>query len=402
MLKDFSLNKTYQFLLIILAFLMPLTVFGANLIIVIICLIWLFSGNYNSKYSYIRKSKVLMASILFYGIHIIGMIWTEDIEWGLEILHKMWYFLLLFPVLSNIVKKDHVKHYISAFLIAISITEVTSYLVWFQLIEPFKNATIHNPTPFMSHVSYNPILAVAIYIVLHSILFDKNISRFKFLCLSFFSITMTVNMFITGGRAGQVMFFAMIFILIFQYFDKQKIKAIIATIIIVPGIFFGAYQSSEIFHDRVGFAITEVKNYSKNKVTNTSVGLRISFTINSWEVIKDNPFIGVGTGDFPNEYSKVSKINSPSIMLTKNPHNMYILVLVQLGLIGLISFLAIFYYQIKLSFSSHDKFLRNFGLILPLLFLLIMLSDAYLLGHYTTLLYIFFSSFLHKDFEQNK
>ena len=402
MLKDFSLNKTYQFLLIILAFLMPLTVFGANLIIVIIILIWLFSGSYNLKYSYIRKSKVLIASILFYGIHIIGMFWTEDIEWGLEILHKMWYFLLLFPVLCNIVKKDYIKHYISAFLLAISISEVASYLVWFQLIEPFKNATINNPTPFMSHVSYNPILAVAIYIVLHSVLFDKNISKFKFFYLSIFSITMTFNMFITGGRAGQVMFFAMIFILIFQYFGKQKIKAIIATIIIVPGIFFSAYQSSEIFHDRVGFAISEVKNYSKNKDTNTSVGLRISFTINSWEVIKENPFIGVGTGDFPNEYSKVSKINSPSIMLTKNPHNMYILVLVQLGLIGLISFLAIFYYQIKLSFSSHDKFLRDFGLTLPLLFLLIMLSDAYLLGHYTSLIYIFFSSFIHKDFEQNK
>jgi len=30
MVKDFSLNKIYQILLIILAFLMPLTVFGAN------------------------------------------------------------------------------------------------------------------------------------------------------------------------------------------------------------------------------------------------------------------------------------------------------------------------------------------------------------------------------------
>ena len=49
MVKDFSLDKIYQALLIILAFLMPLTVFGANLIIVIICLIWLFSGDYKSK-----------------------------------------------------------------------------------------------------------------------------------------------------------------------------------------------------------------------------------------------------------------------------------------------------------------------------------------------------------------
>ena len=40
MLNQFNLDKTYQFLLIGLAFLLPLTVFGANLIIVVICLLW--------------------------------------------------------------------------------------------------------------------------------------------------------------------------------------------------------------------------------------------------------------------------------------------------------------------------------------------------------------------------
>jgi len=66
MVKDFSLDKIYQALLIILAFLMPLTVFGANLIIVIICLIWLFSGDYKSKYGQIVCSKLLLASIFFF------------------------------------------------------------------------------------------------------------------------------------------------------------------------------------------------------------------------------------------------------------------------------------------------------------------------------------------------
>ena len=168
MVKDFSLNKIYQIFLIILAFLMPLTVFGANLIIVIICLIWLFSGDYKSKYSQIVSSKLLLASIFFFSLHVIGLLWTKDISWGLHIIHKMWYFLLLFPVLFTIVRKEHIKYYVSAFLLAISFTEVISYLVWFELIDPFKNATVKNPTPFMSHISYNPILAFAIYLVLQA------------------------------------------------------------------------------------------------------------------------------------------------------------------------------------------------------------------------------------------
>jgi len=59
MFETFNLNRAYQFLLVLLAFLLPLTVFGANLIIVIIVLIWLLSGDYATKF---RKT---VNSILF-------------------------------------------------------------------------------------------------------------------------------------------------------------------------------------------------------------------------------------------------------------------------------------------------------------------------------------------------
>ena len=48
-----------------------------------------------------------------------------------------------------------------------------------------------------------------------------------------------------------------------------------------------------------------------------------------------------------------------------------------------------------------NKFIRDAGITLPVMFLVLMLSDSHLLGHYTTLMFVFFSSFLYKDFEQN-
>jgi O-antigen ligase len=189
MVENLSINKAYQYLLIILAFLMPLTVFGANLIIVIICVLWLFSGDYASKFNQIISNKFILASNVFFFLHVIGLLWTEDLSWGVHIVHKMWYFLLLLPVLFTIVRREHIKFYISAFLLAITFTEIASYLVWFEIIEPFKNATVRNPTPFMSHISYNPILAFAIYLVMHQVFFNKSLSKVKFFLYSFFSIT---------------------------------------------------------------------------------------------------------------------------------------------------------------------------------------------------------------------
>jgi len=404
--ERFDLEKTFQYLLIALAFLMPLTVSLANTVIVMIVLLWLCSGDYKSKYNEIISSKLMISSIVFYILHIIGMFWTEDLEWGFHVLHKMWYFLLLLPVLYTIVKKEYTKYYIYAFLVAIALTEILSYLVWFEVIGEFRKAYLHNPTPFMSHISYNPFLAFTIYLVIHEILFNKELKKLMLGLYSFFSIGMIINMFITGGRAGQVAFFALMAILILQYFKGKRIKALIVVLILIPAVFITAYQTSPNFEQRANLAIDEIVNYdvktvAENQRANSSAGVRILFVVNSWEIIKENALLGAGTGDFPNEYKKISLKNSPEAPYANNPHNMYILVLVQLGIVGLLSMLSILYYQIKLSFAQSNKFFRDVGFALPILFLIIMLSDSYLLGHFTGLLFVFFSSFLYKYFEES-
>lgn len=403
MSKHFNLENIYQILLILLAFLMPLTVFGANLIIVIICLLWLFSGNYKSKLYKILESKLLIASIIFFFLHVLGLAWTEDLGWGFHILHKMWYFLLLLPVLTSCMRQDNIPKYISSFLLAIFFTEVVSYLVWFELIPEFKHAQVINPTPFMSHVSYNPILALAIYLVLHQILFNKNLGKVAFFFNVFFALTMSLNMFITGGRAGQVMFFSMIVIIAFQFFNSERIKSLFVILILVPVIFGTAFKLSPLFNQRVNLAIQEVVSYDQNAEFPGSVGKRLTLANNSIDIVKENLLFGVGTGDFPNEYQKMNIANKSTTELNNasHPHNMYLLISVQLGLTGLMSLLSIFYYQIKLSFNTQNKFLRDTGFTLPCLFLVIMLSDSYLLGHFTTLVFIFFSAFLYKNFEKN-
>jgi len=220
-------------------------------------------------------------------------------------------------------------------------------------------------------------------------------------------------MFITGGRAGQVMFFVSLVILIFQYYKGFTVKPFFVTLVIIPLIFMISYNSSSIFNQRVNQAISQITGYSKaletsksqssvGRMSQSSVGLRILYAENTLRIIKDHPLIGVGTGDFPSEYERVSMFYHPQIkMFTVHPHNMYLLVFAQLGILGLISFLSIFYYQIKIALSSTIQFSRNFGIALPLMFLVIMWSDAYLLGHFTTTVFVFMSSFLYKTYEES-
>ena len=145
MFKNLNLDKTNQFLLIILAFLMPLTVFGANIIVVVICLLWLFSGDYKSKYNQIISNKFILVSILFFFAHVIGLLWTEDLRWGLHIVHKMWYFLLFLPVLFTLVKKDYIKFYTQDSLVFLSEFNTRIDLLYLDSLDG------HNPVAASNH-----------------------------------------------------------------------------------------------------------------------------------------------------------------------------------------------------------------------------------------------------------
>ena len=404
--KHLNLDKVYQYLLIALAFIFPLTVAGGNLVIGIIVLIWLLSGNYHAKFNQIINNKLAVLSILFFSLHVLGLIWTDDIKWGLTIVKKMSDFLFLLPILLTITKKEYIKYYISAFILAMTLTEVLSYLVWFEIIGPLHKATVGNPTPTMSHISYNPYLTFGIYLISRELLLNKSLNTISKYFYAFFALTMSINMFITGGRAGQIMYFAMLVVLVFQYFPKNIFKAFLISSIIVAVTSSTFYINSEIFSDRVDVAVKELSDYKNH--THSSTGIRISAAINSWDIIKENPLIGVGTGDYRTEFIKFSDKNELSLttfrngVMTYNPHNMYILTLVQFGLIGLLALLYMFYTQIKIATHSNEEFVRKIGIALPLLYLLIMLSDSYLMVHMTGLLFIFISSFVYKDYEADK
>ena len=359
---------------------------------------WLFFyRQYLETWQLIKRSKVLQAFLLFFGLHLIGLIWTSDLRWGMHIVGKERLFIFA-PILMTFALKKHIKFYIASYIAAMTFSEAISYMIWLQIIPPIFSASHNDPTPFMSHITYNPFLALSIYLIGHFLLFDRKQSIYKKIFLSIFFTTMSINMFITGGRAGQVAYFLTIFTISLQYFKDKMLRAFAFSSVLIIAIFSTAYLTSEIFHNRVNQAITEASNYDQNR--NSSVGLRINFAINTIDIIKDNPIIGVGTGDFKTAYKETNSINSPELPSTVQPHNMYLLVFSQLGVLGFLSLLYIFYRQIEHAISQKDKLIKHLGIYLPLMFGVIMLSDSYLLGHYTTALYIYFSSFLYKPSEK--
>jgi len=197
-----SIDNINSYLLMLTAFFLPLTVFGGNLFAVLIFLLWLVKADFKTDFYRLKDNKLVIAVLLYLLVHVVALLWTADIESGLWTLKKQLKFLFI-PIFMLFVKREHVKYYILAFLASMSLSEIWSYGIFFQLLPLYGGATLIDPIPLMSHITYNPFLAIAIYLLSYYVLFDHSINRSKKVIYSFFIITMSINMFITGGRRAK-------------------------------------------------------------------------------------------------------------------------------------------------------------------------------------------------------
>jgi len=131
-----NIHNINSYLYILLGFFLPLSVSIGTVITVLIILLWLIEGNFAQKYTLIYKNPITYAFLAFFLVHVLGLFWSENLEWGLKILKKEWR-ILAFIIFLTIVKKEHIKYYIFAFLAAMSISEILSYGVWLEIIPPF-------------------------------------------------------------------------------------------------------------------------------------------------------------------------------------------------------------------------------------------------------------------------
>lgn len=380
-------------LLVLFAFALPLSTSAGSILAILLVLAWLTSGGMKEKFSEIFHNPVALAVLLYIALHILGLLWTTDLNWGLEILKKQWK-LFLFPLFLGLAKKEHTKYYMAAFISAIFIKACKAYLVWLGIIT-LPPASIFT-TMGTTHVMYNPMLALACYIILQNLLFNTNKPVFNYLQIALL-LFLSCNMFVTVGRTGQIAFFVFLAIALFQFFYKRSKIMLLAGLISIPLLITATYQCSSTFKGRVDLAITEIDNYESCAIT--SVGLRVWFYQNSLLLIKEKWLTGVGTGDFPSAYAEINKTHSPVMPDTDNPHNQYLLVSAQFGIAGFITLIAIFFSQLVLAFKKRDR-LTPLRQAFPIFFLVIMLAESYLQVYSTGFLFSLFSSFLYKDFSE--
>lgn len=357
-------------------------------------MLWLFEGSLKDKLTFLAKNRVILAIFALFFFSAFSILWSEDYTVGLDRLRK---FLYLLPIIvfATSIRKEFLFRILSAFLFGMLISEILSYGIFFEWWQ-FKNASPDNPTPFMNHIHYSMFLAVTSLLLLNSYFFTVSL-KWKFFYFIYF-LAVTSNLFLNGGRTGQVAFALAIFVVAFVNI-KNKFIAFFSILLLLIAIFYTAYNVSPVFKTRFTEAsgeVTKISKDTKDKYAG-SFGMRIAVWEEAAKIVPEHLLVGVGIGDGMQVLKNAIKLhkydkdynNALKFMTKYHYHNMYVQVLVELGIIGLFLYLMIFYYILKLQIN--DKELSNFRYIFVTVYSVCCLFEPMFLLQFPLALFALFT-----------
>jgi O-antigen ligase len=387
------ISNLKNFFFILLGFSIPISVAFTNILIVAYSLTWIFEGDFPKKIKEIKSVKWISSLLLLISFYFLGMLYGDMHNDYSYVIKRVLLLLFFIPIVISELKP---KTYILA-LHAFLISNLTSALVAVGINYDFINPIFDNSaiTAFLKYNYHNILLSFSA--LLSFLMFLKSKSKYSFLYIVLILIY-SFSIFNEAGRAGQLTF-NVFFVCYAIFLLRSQFKFSILIILFLIIINFFSYKNSSIFKHRVDHLTHIVQNDGQKKNKNSvEKDIRYLFTKTGLELIRKKPIFGYGTGSFSSVF-KLETETSYDLNKHKTPHNNYLYILFELGFIGLIFFLSIFYFQIKELLNK--DLINTEKILLPLFMLFLMLFDSYMFIFSITLFYIFmYKIFTKLDFKQ--
>ncbi|PCJ29073.1 MAG: hypothetical protein COA99_19890 [Moraxellaceae bacterium] len=399
--KPNKFEKTYYYLILFFAFIMPLSRALVSLFVILLPIIWIYEGDFKRKWQEIKSSKFLLAIILFTFYSSISFFWSENILEALNQIRLFSYFILIFVIATSLQPK-YIPQIITSFLMGMFVSEIIAYGVFFELWT-FKNATVQNPSPFMIHIDYSVFLAITSILLLNRLISSKYTLNEKIL-FAFFFCTVTGNLFLATGRTGQVALIAGIIVMTLLHF-KLTLKSLVLSLFLIGSIYTTAYTLSNSFKIRTAQAYSNIEGII-NMNFNSSWGIRAAFWITTYDILKEHP-LGVGIGDFQDETAKIIEkkkytfldSSTKEFISTNHPHNEFLLILLQTGIIGLVLFFYMIYqlYQLQIK----DKELKELSILFLTIYFVSCMTEPLLVKQFPIAIFVLFVGVFSTDSLRN-
>ena len=281
----------------------------------------------------------------------LSLLWGTDLSVVIKQFVQYIEFILFAIIINYYFAKINLNKILNVFLFVVS-----SVAIYYILVNLLKGNFIGMK---ISSNKIIPGLAATLY-------FSRFLFNKKKIKASIIIIILMLFTFLTFERKSWV---ALSFSIMFQIFiynkyvlKRKKIlslnKSNFIVIVIIVTIFatiFGLFFVNDMVNKQI---LSLISIFSKDPIVKTaSNSARIDILEKTFFMIKDNPILGIGLENFKAEYLALTSLSS-----VPSTHSEFLSVWVSLGIIGLIMFLMIWLYPLKLLIAL-KKYKNQFNLI---------------------------------------
>ncbi len=345
------------------------------------------------------RQPFVQASLLMYALFVVGVLWaTVPVEDALRMLLKMRAYLLA-PLFFALCTVAQVRSYLLVgFAVGVGINLVLS--VGSGLIHmPIIKGSPGDYAVFKSHTYHNTFVSFLACGLLAYWMAGRIVKQWRWVAGITIALCIFDVFFLVRGRTAQLLLLLLLGLLVVLWQGKRGlIIALIAVAIMAPLLYLG----SSSLRTGISMAQSDMQRYDKG-VADGSIGLRLCFHKGAKELIKEAPLLGHGTGSFAKSFLKHSD-DSASQCVTSNPHNDYLWLGVELGILGMFSLVLLLAATVKQAWqqASAERWL---GLVLVCSYGISTLANSFFIDNITGLAYVLLAcallagpSFQRKDF----
>jgi O-antigen ligase len=310
---------------------------NAAIVLMLVCL--LASGQAGVRLRQAITQPLALGAGLIVAVVAIGMLWS-DVPWA-DRLRAFWTWrkLWIIPVVLALFgpalwKRRMIVGYVAvcavAVLISFGIVAVTGRLP--TEVTDIAGSLLRN------HSSQSMAFAVAAFLALLLAL-DAGISKAWRMAATIAAVLLALNMaFITPGRSGYLALAVMLVVLVVGSVRGWRNLLLVATL---GALFATALALSPLARDRLGSAVKEWRTVATAGVK-TPMGIRANLYENTLELVRERPWLGVGSGGFERAYAAhvKDKYTDWRVLSSGDPHNQYLFFLAEQGILGLLVFVA--------------------------------------------------------------
>lgn len=328
---------------------MPLYPRVVPMLIALLVINWLVGSDFRGAFRQLQENsqkRKLLLFPLFYMLYVAGLSYSENFGYAFFDL-EVKLSLLLFPLIFlfspwPLFLKDEWETPLKAF-VAGCLTSSVVFLVRATVeyvLEPDHEAFLYSRLSWYIHPSYlSMYYNLAIFVIYFAIASGGgNLLTRKYLLLFFAALFLMWMILLLTSKAGLITLVVLWLGLPFLWWLNTGWRRMMPVLLITIVIFLitGSFLAPLIF-DRFAEIDTMMEKDRKERVETNSTGDRLVAWAASAELIRENPWFGVGTGDVKD--ALVEKYRSgnaiPALKNRLNAHNQYLQTTVTLGVAGL-------------------------------------------------------------------